>query len=499
MNFNIDSKIDEIVSSNDSDKALNLLEELLNKEKDSYNQIKIMHKIIEIYGSSALFNKILPVAKRMLDTAMKEDNTSYTIESFLILAEAYDRLHNSELASQNVELAEMFLNYLDEDSDERKEKLAMIKERKGGIFFRQKHFKEALGYYRESLDLYKGLQNKSKEADLLSRLGLIYHSTFRFKKAITRYEEVISLYKSLGNHSKLAIVYNNIGEIYRLQGKYSEAEKYYKMSLELGKKFNNIYYLNYSYHNLGVIYENRGEFDKAIEMLKKSLSIAYEQDNNYEIMNSLLYLSYLYIITRSPEETNKLFMEAKEIAKKTSSKDISYQLAIIEAFKLIATQKRLDRVEAVHIFNTLLKEPIEDRTIKTFVYLNILRFFVEELIFVNSVNVIEEMEPIFEELIEISNKLYLLPFALQVKVLRGIIYFLTEEVDKASALFEEVIKTASEKQIYSVQGHATMIYNNGLIVVKSEKWKNEYIRFADKLEMLKIREVTSKLIDLFLD
>ncbi len=109
-------------------------------------------------------------------------------------------------------------------------------------------FEEAESAYKEALEIYKELAEKSPDAYLpdvamtQNNLGVLYGDLGRFEEAESAYKEALEIRKELAEKSPdaylpdLAQTQNNLGNLYRNLGRFADAERAYLEALEIYKE-----------------------------------------------------------------------------------------------------------------------------------------------------------------------------------------------------------------------------------------------------------------------
>ncbi len=127
----------------------------------------------------------------------------------------------------------------------------------GLCFYNQSKFDQALGYYKESLELAEEIQDKEGIVANLNNMGLIYDDKENYDIAIRDYTKIIEI------DPNDAIAFNNRGAVYDGKGDYDTAIRDYNKAIELNPK------LAETMANMGIAYEEKGD--------KKSARLWYEK------------------------------------------------------------------------------------------------------------------------------------------------------------------------------------------------------------------------------
>ena len=96
----------------------------------------------------------------------------------------------------------------------------------------------ALELYRQSLSIFKSIQDHNQEAWTLLNSGITYRSLAQYEQAIELYEQALKIFRSpnLDNSLGKAYALKNLGFTYFAQSRHRDALKIYEQALEIFKK-----------------------------------------------------------------------------------------------------------------------------------------------------------------------------------------------------------------------------------------------------------------------
>ncbi len=177
------------------------------------------------------------------------------------------------------------------------------------------NYKEAEKYYRESLELKKGLGDKQGIAASLHQLGMIQQDQGNYKEAEKYYRDSLELLKGLGDKQGIATSLHQLGMIQQLQGNYKEAEKYYRDSLELKKGLGDKQGIATSLHQLGMIQQDQGNYKEAEKYYRDSLELKKGLGDKQGIATSLHQLGMIQQLQGNYKEAEKYYRDSLELKK----------------------------------------------------------------------------------------------------------------------------------------------------------------------------------------
>ncbi|KAA3644335.1 MAG: tetratricopeptide repeat protein [Bacteroidetes bacterium] len=134
---------------------------------------------------------------------------------------------------------------------------------------KQSNFKEAIIWYKKSIDLYEDV------ADTWYNLGVCYNGLNQTEKAKNAYIKTLEL------ENRHINAQNNLGVIYFQQKNYNEALKHFENCLKINNQFQN------AYANLGAVYHNLGDLEKAKKYYQEALRLNPNDQNTFRNMQQL--------------------------------------------------------------------------------------------------------------------------------------------------------------------------------------------------------------------
>jgi signal transduction histidine kinase len=163
---------------------------------------------------------------------------------------------------------------------------AMVNFNKGGIFYSQEKYEQALNLYK-SIDTSDGKTIQTISIDgLLNNIGTCYFLLRNFVEAEKYLVLAIPKIEERKDYSSLIEAYNNLAGVYYEQYLDEKAIAYYEKAYRLSKKYGSIELKRSSANNMAVVEENRKRYDLALNYRKEfenwndSLS---DQNKIYEV------------------------------------------------------------------------------------------------------------------------------------------------------------------------------------------------------------------------
>ncbi|OQX28642.1 MAG: hypothetical protein B0D92_07910, partial [Spirochaeta sp. LUC14_002_19_P3] len=210
----------------------------------------------------------------------------------------------------------MYRRYLNLLNENQREDYADAIDALGVILGKRGKLDEALKYFREALDIYRELGERSGEAVCLGNIGLIFYNRGELNNAMKHYREALDIYRKLGERSGIASTYNNIGRIFKDRGEPDEAIKNYREALDIYRELGERSGIASTYNNIGRIFKDRGELNEAMRHYREALDIYRELGERSGIATSLNNIGIIFKSHGELNEAMKHYREALDIYRK---------------------------------------------------------------------------------------------------------------------------------------------------------------------------------------
>ena len=142
----------------------------------------------------------------------------------------------------------------------------------GNVAFMQSDYLLATTRYTEALQLYRETGNQSVTATLLTNLGLIAKDQGHYDRASALYAEALAVHRLLGNKRGIAIVLIHRSIVAYWLADYTLAAALAEAALALQRETGNRLDQAYGMENLGMVLFKQGELSRAADLLADSLA-----------------------------------------------------------------------------------------------------------------------------------------------------------------------------------------------------------------------------------
>jgi hypothetical protein len=146
---------------------------------------------------------------------------------------------------------------------------------------------KALTMYQRALELARAENITSRLAEVHNYLGMTCRRLLLFEQAIEHFKESIRLYKELNNSSEKAASENNLAYVYRLRGDYEIASHFAMRAFTTRQENNDQIGLAYSNQTLGELHRDKDELETARKYFTeaKRLFASRSMDQNVAQVN----------------------------------------------------------------------------------------------------------------------------------------------------------------------------------------------------------------------
>ncbi len=240
------------------------------------------------------WSKALSWMEMLLKAAEKQHNIYYEVFCRLQCETFFQHLARYDKVEQYLIESERLLEKV-EDETKRKELLAMLRAKQGGVY-RDLHKRiEAEKALKESLDLWQELGRAWEKGKVLNKLGAFYQSRDRMPEAEDALRESLAIYEQLHDMRRKSVVLNTLGGLYQKRKKTQDAKLVLEEALAIAEKLGDRISIVLVKLRLGGVYQAQGNKEKAKEVLQEALVIAEQVGNFKSIVSILNMLKHIYI------------------------------------------------------------------------------------------------------------------------------------------------------------------------------------------------------------
>jgi predicted ATPase/class 3 adenylate cyclase len=163
----------------------------------------------------------------------------------------------------------------------------------------------------QSLELYRGLDDKAGVARALYGLGRVALRQEDLPRAAALYEDALALFKELEATESIGGLMNGLGVFATIQGEFPRARSLFQESLAISRAVGNMRGIALSIANLGVLAFREGDHASARSLVKESLAIDRELGDKRGIASELEELAVIEAARGQGERSARLLGAAE--------------------------------------------------------------------------------------------------------------------------------------------------------------------------------------------
>ena len=146
----------------------------------------------------------------------------------------------------------------------------------------------AIGYFEQSLAIYRELDSQLDISNSLNNLGFVHGTDLAdYEKSLEYHVEALRVREALNDDNAVALSLNNIGIIYDRLGEHTRALEYFERSLELRTRAGGVNRSAGTLSNIGDVYLETGDHEKALAYHERALEIRRRIGEKPGVANSL--------------------------------------------------------------------------------------------------------------------------------------------------------------------------------------------------------------------
>lgn len=175
------------------------------------------------------------------------------------------------------------------------------------------NYREAVTYYRQSLDSCKQVNNPSKLALRLGNLGLGLYYIKEYSEAIGCFEQSIHLFSSLNDKARIAGIWLNLGVIYLVTAKTEKAIDLFTKAELVFRSLSDNYSLGLVYLNLGIAHRDMSHYNLSEQFLLTSIQYWEQLGAITDLVNVMDELGLTYLSMNNQSKAIQTFKDSYHI------------------------------------------------------------------------------------------------------------------------------------------------------------------------------------------
>ena len=307
-----------------------------------------------------------------------------------------------------------------------------------GFLTSQDDVDRGLEYLKYSLSLWDKIEPQLEKAMTYLCIGLTLHSSKgELDQSINYLKQGLDIAEEINSKFGIAVLHTNLGIVYQFKGELNISLKHYEISLNLFKEINNRQRVAALYNMIGELLNNKGEVEQALRNIEKSLAIRKEIGSPFYLISSLVSATEISLETGDMDKVNKYFHAVKKLSEQIKHPGIERWIAFIEAMKLKRSQRIRDKAKVEELLKKILEKSDTqfELTIKTLIHLCDL--FLTELHTTNNLEVLDEINPLINRLLEIAKISHSYWILCETYILQARVAIITLDLNEARRLLTQ--------------------------------------------------------------
>jgi len=493
-----------------TNKNLKKAEALMNEGKD-FEAMPILNKLgegIQLSLSdqillSSLFIRLgnwveaYNTAEQAYQKTQHSTDYLQSINVVLNMAFAKSMCADLDKASNLVKISEQLYEKLSQQSPTKLEQIeAYIAHIKGVILFFQGNSNKSMKYITQSLELREKIGNKYEIAESLNGLATIYNmSKSDFDQYLLYIRRCHEIAEEIHYQRLIAYSNHNLGVAYYIKGDFEKSLSYYGLALKYFEKTNDLLFHTGTLSNIALVYREKGELDKSIELMEKYLAIQESIGNNWMVAINYANLIQLYIDKAEIKHAQEYLERFKKLKNAVGTPQINNHYRFSEALILKTSLRTQNRAKAEKLLRLLIREENAGAETKTEALIHLCDLLLDELKITSEMEIIEEIKPLINELLELTEKSRSYRFFAETYVLQAKLALLTLNLKEARYLFSKA-QDIAEKYGYELLGQKISNEHDDLLKKLDlwEKLKESNASIEDRLELVNLSDQTLRMI-----
>jgi tetratricopeptide (TPR) repeat protein len=426
------------------------------------------------------------------------------------MADALNWLGQSDKLYDVIKKGEELLKSLPQELPiDYKKREASIAWLKGWFHIYKRDADQALMQFEHSLALQKEIGGKLGIA--YSLLGIAIVNTILkgdYERALKYYEQSTIIAEESGNKWCIGFCNFRMAIQYTLKGDLDRTIMLYKQVLTIFTELNNKYMVSWILASIGEVYRQRGELDHALESLEQGLALERELGRIRELALDHDTLIRVLIdkgdIKRAEQALHDLKLLINQLKDTHINEtprtnrvigEIASGYLLNKALILKTNPRARNRAEAEEIFNQILEDENSSIGNRSRALINLSEVLLTELRMTNDLEVLEEINPLIEQLLEFTEKSHSYSILCETHLLQAKLSLLTFNIKETQQFLTQAQRIAER---FGLKLLAIKISNEHDELLKQlniwEKLKESSSSLKERMEFARLNEQIESMI-----
>ena len=437
-----------------------------------------------------LYEDLVKLAEQTYKESLGLRQNLLSVDLLLIMAHAllwdkqYDKLQH--IIKQGEELLK---NLPQKTPADYKLREAYIDWIKGRLYMDFRDTDQALKHLEHSLALREEYGTKQEIIISLGAISSIYiFLKVDYNRAIKILEESKARFFSLDKWS-LGQNFYSMAIIHKVKGELERSLKLFEQSLTHFNDINNQLMVARSLSNMGEVYRQRGDLDRALECLKQALSLTYEKGTQRDKTLILDHLIQILIYKGDLEQAQQYMHRYEQLNNQFKDKELDSVYLLNKALILKKSSRTRNKAKAEKILTQLLEDEDSSFELNLTALTNLCELLFNELRMTNDLEVLEEINPLIDRLVDITEQTGSYSILCETYLLQAKLSLLKFEIKKAQRLLTQAQQIAKK---FGLNLLAKKIDSeNEDLLKKLDLWENlkeTSAPIADRLRLVRLDE-----------
>jgi tetratricopeptide (TPR) repeat protein len=183
------------------------------------------------------------------------------------------------------------------------------------------NMRRALAKARQSLVLWRGLDDKYWAGHTLNAVGVMYEKLGERQKALDSYEEALSVRRGIGDRRGEGNTLSNLGNYYYTAGQKQQALEFFKQATAVYRAAGDRRPETSLVNQLGITYSDLGEIQKALDAYNEAVRLARELGEPLMEADVLNNIGYAYYKQKEREKALGYYEQALRLYEANGGRD----------------------------------------------------------------------------------------------------------------------------------------------------------------------------------
>jgi len=444
-----------------------------------------------------LHDDVVKLAEQTYKKSLRLGKNILSVDILLIMARALvflsqsDKLH--DIIKQGEEELKNFTQELPADYKQRKAYIAWLK---GEFYMQIMDGDRALKHLEHSLSLREELGAKQEIVFSLGEIAWVFITLkVDYDRALEYIKQGMIIAEESGNKWRIGWCFLRMAVVHKFKGDLDRSIMLYEQGLTIFNDLNNKYMVAWILSSIGEAYIQRGELDRALEFLKQSLAL-YEESGNLRGMAGVNgYLIQTLIDKGDLERAQQSLHRFDQLNKQLKIKQFNIRYLYYKALILKTSPRALNRGKAEEILKQILKDEDSNFGLILKALINLCELLLTELRMTNDLEVLEEINPLIDQLLEIAEKSHSYSILCETHLLQAKLSLLTFDVKRAQRFLTQAQEIAER---FGLKLLAIKISNEHDDLLKQlnmwENLKESKASLNERMELARLNEQMENMI-----